>query len=340
MNSLNPGKTYKVYTDQGNKNSILFQFRSEINRSQQIVDREVEKTINLKMKYNRKRVRTTELKMRSTFLINNNNNVIDKNPSQNINNNNPNILTNDNNNSNLYLNNNYGKFNFQNASKNLEFNNFNENKNNNSNDANSVSSKLKTETGFFKNVLNKKNNFFNTQIKIINHSNNKKNNNNTNNNSPYKNLIDSPSRANSQNINDANFNLGSKISAINQVNHFHSMANKTTGMLGLNSNSSNKNNDNTNINKIGFNVTSDYFAQGSKIISNRIKSYNIYFVGNWFEKNQIPYQDYTLHMVNNIEFQSNTIIDQLKVLLDNINHFKMQFLQGKNVINKITIKLI
>lgn len=263
----------------------------------------------------------------------------------------------------------------QSAVKNLEINNnnnfFNYNNYNNSNDENSsVLSKFKTATGFFrsennnnKNGINSNNNFFNTQIKINNNNkenqadNNKNYNNNnynnydnnsTNNNkTPDKQLqkIDSPNRANTQNINSNPFNLSQRTSGINQTNQFQSMANKSTGILKFNSNSNNlaaNNNDNASSDKqlAGFNATSDYFFQGSKISSNRVKSYYVYFINNWFEKNQIPFQNYTPHMVNNLEFQSNTIIDQMKVLLDSINHFKMQFLQGKNVKFYFAFKIV
>ena len=357
--SLNRGKAFKAYIDQGNKNSILFKFRSEINKSQQIVDREVEKTINLKLKNTRKRIRKTELEMRSTFLNNNNNNNEIKNLNLQI------SLQNGTNRSikkvsagnNLNLNNNFGKFNFQNAFNNNEANG-------------SDSTKFKTSTDFLKsesNLNNKNittNNFFNTQIKIVNtnynninkiddtesqnfnnmpnnkesNGNNIKINDNNSNLSPNKNQIDTPSRANSQNMNINHVDFSTKTSAINQMNRFHSTANKTAGMLGFGKNSKNFNNStaNNNAENIGsdmfkFNASNDYFFQRSKITSNRIKSYNINVISNWFEKNQIPHQKYSPHMVNNIEFQSNAIIDQMRVLLDSIDHFKINFLQGKNV---------
>jgi len=306
--SLNPGRIYKPYTDQGNKNSVLFQFRSEINKSQQIVDREVEKTAILKNKYSRKRIMTTELRMRSNFFNSNNNE------------------------NNKIINNKFGKFNIQNNFKNLDNNNII------NNDSHSVLSKFKTGTGFFKSESNNgdNNNFFNTQIKT--NVNNNKNENQANYfishnhlNTPDKNKIDSHNPGSNQDIKSNPINLKIQSRTINQLNPFSSMASLNNN---LNSNAANRNDNAADeINKPvgGFNATSDYFFRGSKITSNRIKSYNVYFITNWFDKNQIPFHNYTPHMVSNIEFQSNTIIDQMKVLLDNLNYFKIQFLQGKNV---------
>jgi hypothetical protein len=297
--------------------------------------------------------------MRSTFLNNNNN----SNEIKNLNF--PISLQNGTNRTikkvsggnNLNLSNNFGKFNFQNAFNNNEANG-------------SVSSKFKTSTDFLKsesNLNNKNkttNNFFNTQIKIVNNNynnnntiddsesqnfNNKPNNKESNDNnininnnpnlSPNKNQIDTLSRANSQNVNNNHVDFSTKTSAINQMNHFQSIANKTAGILGFgiknsknfNNSTANNNAENIGSDKFNFNAANDYFFQSSKINSNRIKSYNINVISNWFEKNQIPNQKYSPHMVNNIEFQSNAIIDQMRVLLDSIDHFKIHFLQGKNV---------
>jgi len=56
------------------------------------------------------------------------------------------------------------------------------------------------------------------------------------------------------------------------------------------------------------------------------------FIKKWFEKNNIPIPVNSNPKFSNIDFQSNNIIDQVKVLLDNMNYFKLQYLQGKEVI--------
>ena len=52
---------------------------------------------------------------------------------------------------------------------------------------------------------------------------------------------------------------------------------------------------------------------------------------NWNDKNKIPSQNCTANIANNLEFQSNTVVNHLKILFDSINQYKMQFLQGTNV---------
>ena len=71
-------------------------------------------------------------------------------------------------------------------------------------------------------------------------------------------------------------------------------------------------------------------------ISYRNKTYSVRFIKNWFEKNKIPVQTLNNQSANNVDFQSNNIIDQIKVLLDNVNFYKLHYMQGKEVkkINK------
>lgn len=64
----------------------------------------------------------------------------------------------------------------------------------------------------------------------------------------------------------------------------------------------------------------------------RIKTYNVRYIKKWFEKNNIPTLSNSQQKYANMDFQSNNIIDQIKVLLDNMNYFKLQYLQGKEVI--------
>lgn len=65
--------------------------------------------------------------------------------------------------------------------------------------------------------------------------------------------------------------------------------------------------------------------------SYRVKTYNVRYIKKWFEKNNIPTLANNQQKYANMDFQSNNIIDQIKVLLDNMNYFKLQYLQGKEV---------
>jgi len=65
-----------------------------------------------------------------------------------------------------------------------------------------------------------------------------------------------------------------------------------------------------------------------------IKTYNIRYIKKWFEKNNIPTLANSQQKQASLDFQSNNIIDQIKVLLDNMNFFKLQYLQGKEVNNQ------
>lgn len=60
---------------------------------------------------------------------------------------------------------------------------------------------------------------------------------------------------------------------------------------------------------------------------NRIKTYKVKFIKKWNERNKIPVID----GITNLDFQTNIIIDQIKVLLDNMSFFKLHYLQGKDV---------
>lgn len=63
----------------------------------------------------------------------------------------------------------------------------------------------------------------------------------------------------------------------------------------------------------------------------RTKTYNVKLIKRWFEKNNIPVPAQNSEKYSIIDFQSNNITDQIKVLLDNLNYFKLQYLQGKDV---------
>ncbi len=66
-------------------------------------------------------------------------------------------------------------------------------------------------------------------------------------------------------------------------------------------------------------------------IINRTKTYSIKYIKKWNERNKIP----LIEGIDNIDFQSNMIIDQIKILLDNMSFFKIHYLQGKDVKNKL-----
>lgn len=89
------------------------------------------------------------------------------------------------------------------------------------------------------------------------------------------------------------------------------------------------------------NVTSNYYTA---IVNKpqpvfRIKTYNVRYIKKWFEKNNIPTLANSQQKYANMDFQSNNIIDQIKVLLDNMNYFKLQYLQGKEVLQKYKFKI-
>jgi len=64
----------------------------------------------------------------------------------------------------------------------------------------------------------------------------------------------------------------------------------------------------------------------SKLIF-RTKTYKVKYIKKWNEKNKIP----IIEGIENLDFQSNMITDQIKVLLDNMSFFKLHYLQGKDV---------
>jgi hypothetical protein len=61
----------------------------------------------------------------------------------------------------------------------------------------------------------------------------------------------------------------------------------------------------------------------------RRKSYNVEFIRNWYEKNNLIPHNLIPRLTNNIEFQSNILIDEIKVLLDNIQHYRTKFLNDR-----------
>jgi len=61
----------------------------------------------------------------------------------------------------------------------------------------------------------------------------------------------------------------------------------------------------------------------------RIKSLAVCYKPNWMIKNGYPEQEIAKEISNDIDFQSNTIIDEIKVLLENINSYRENYLDGQ-----------
>lgn len=289
-----PLKNIKEYSDQGNKNSILFKFRSEVFKSQQMVDREIERTIKLKIKYNKKkRLKTSQNDFRKNLMIN-----PDSNSSVGINS--------------YTTNNNFYRF-------------------------NNINNPLKPNLNVNFASNSNTNNFFSTQIFPNQNSDNIASSNNE------KELIIFKKDNSSIFINSANNfygNNNTQRKANNTLLNSNPNSNenklgflKDTGMVGLNNMNETVNSGmESKAAQNKFSKTSENFLIKNQLApSSRLKTYNVFLINNWFDRNQIPYQNYNNFIVNNLEFQSNTIIDQMKVLLDSINHFKLSFLQGKNV---------
>lgn len=64
----------------------------------------------------------------------------------------------------------------------------------------------------------------------------------------------------------------------------------------------------------------------------RIKDYKVDTNPEWYEKNGFPIQKFNKEVINDIDYQSSLIIDEIKVLLDNIQHYKISQLQDREVI--------
>jgi hypothetical protein len=85
------------------------------------------------------------------------------------------------------------------------------------------------------------------------------------------------------------------------------------------------NTNNTN-NTRNTNNSENYILSFPQVIY-RTKTYSVKYIKKWNEKNKIP----IIEGIDNIDFQSNMIIDQIKILLDNMSFFKLHYLQGKDV---------
>jgi hypothetical protein len=61
----------------------------------------------------------------------------------------------------------------------------------------------------------------------------------------------------------------------------------------------------------------------------RRKTYSVKYIRNWYEKNNLIPHKLIPRLTNNIEFQSNILIDEIKVLLDNIQHYRTKYLNDR-----------
>ena len=56
------------------------------------------------------------------------------------------------------------------------------------------------------------------------------------------------------------------------------------------------------------------------------------YLTNWYERMGFINPKITDDMCNNIDFQSNMISDEINVLLENIQYYKIMFLHGNEVL--------
>jgi len=63
----------------------------------------------------------------------------------------------------------------------------------------------------------------------------------------------------------------------------------------------------------------------------RKKTFKVKYLVNWYEKTGYTPYKMTEETCNNIEFQSNIVSDEMKILLENLQYYKMMFLNGNEV---------
>jgi len=64
----------------------------------------------------------------------------------------------------------------------------------------------------------------------------------------------------------------------------------------------------------------------------RMRRMRVNYIPRWFESNKIPMMNYIPEMVNDLEFQSNIINDEVKVLFSDIQKFRMILLNNPNIL--------
>lgn len=315
MNNFLSSKTPKIRKNFSieNKNSILNKFRNELKKSQSIIQLELERSKELKQKFLMKSRIEKELQELEKRKIMENLNPIDSQiqrgnnfPMSPIKENNEfedietpyNIIVS---NKELFptgINVTHKKINFQKKGNNLPplINPNNSNINAN----NFLNQSIETELDFNTNSINENTNIIsksNTNTNIEKVLSNIKNKENT--------------KKNNSRITYNNKSFDSRNEILSKINNTSSFE------------------ENTNLNMQ--NYTPDISSMTKAKPKFRIKTYKIKYVNNWNEKNQIPTSDVT----KNLDFQSNIIIDLIKVLLDNMNFFKLHYIQGKEVIFNI-----
>jgi hypothetical protein len=63
----------------------------------------------------------------------------------------------------------------------------------------------------------------------------------------------------------------------------------------------------------------------------RIRQFKIEYIPNWYAKNHIPEYKIPLNMAGDIDFQMNTINDEIKVVIDNIQNLRMLYLNNPSL---------
>jgi hypothetical protein len=89
----------------------------------------------------------------------------------------------------------------------------------------------------------------------------------------------------------------------------------------------------TKINEFYKELEKKKLQDNNKNSYNRRKTYEIDYIDNWYVKNNFMPTKINSNLTNNIEFQSNILIDQIKVLMDNILHFRTKFLNDRILIH-------
>jgi len=65
----------------------------------------------------------------------------------------------------------------------------------------------------------------------------------------------------------------------------------------------------------------------------RVKTYKVHYIEKWELKNGIAEYKITPTLLNNLDYQVCLLGDSIKVLLENIQHFKMKHLTNREVNN-------
>jgi len=69
------------------------------------------------------------------------------------------------------------------------------------------------------------------------------------------------------------------------------------------------------------------------VVYNRKKTFKIAFEANWFEKVGLPNKNFSNSLVNSVDDQSIFIVDEMRVLLDNLQFFKTHYLLSHDLLS-------